>query len=139
MVFFRAQDSLDDSLQKELAQRLGKLSGKPSSSTLHVHPVLNPGREHGGSDNEISVISSMQAKAIYKGSFLDTSAKKQSSKDGWHSDITFEPVPSDYAILRLVEIPGTGGGKNPSNWVSPRQSLMVNSCRYTLGVWVRTL
>lgn len=117
VVFFRAQDSLDDTLQKELAQRLGELSGKPSSSTLHIHPIINSGREHGGSDNEISVISSVQAKALYKGSFLDPSEKKQSGKEGWHSDITFEPVPSDYAILRLVELPGTGGGKNLMHWI----------------------
>lgn len=31
------------------------------------------------------------------------------SSRGWHSDITFEPVPSDYAILRLTELPKTGG------------------------------
>ena len=37
------------------------------------------------------------------------SEKRQSNKDGWHSDITFEPVPSDYAILRLTELPKTGG------------------------------
>jgi len=116
VVFFRAQDSLDDTLQKELAQRLGELSGKPSSSTLHIHPIINSGREHGGSDNEVSVISSVQAKAIYKGSFFNPSEKKQSGKEGWHSDITFEPVPSDYAVLRLVELPGTGGGKKPRLW-----------------------
>jgi alpha-ketoglutarate-dependent taurine dioxygenase len=28
---------------------------------------------------------------------------------GWHADITFEPVPSDYAILRLHTLPRTGG------------------------------
>ncbi|MCJ1380108.1 hypothetical protein MMC17_003211 [Xylographa soralifera] len=109
VVFFRSQDSLDDSLQKELAQRLGELSGKPDSSSLHIHPIVNSNREHGGSDNEISVISSVQFKKMYKGSFLDASEKKQSGKEGWHSDITFEQVPSDYAILRLVELPGTGG------------------------------
>ncbi|KAI4217422.1 MAG: hypothetical protein LQ351_000017 [Letrouitia transgressa] len=109
VVFFRAQDALDDNLQKELAQRLGELSGKPSSSKLHIHPVSNSGREHGGKDDEISIISSLQAKKLYKGSFLDPSSKKQSGKDGWHSDITFEPVPSDYAILRLTQLPGTGG------------------------------
>jgi alpha-ketoglutarate-dependent taurine dioxygenase len=37
------------------------------------------------------------------------SDKRQSNKEGWHSDITFEPVPSDYAILRLTELPKTGG------------------------------
>ena len=110
VVFFRAQDNLNDDLQKELVQRLGQLSGKPHDSSLHIHPVSNAERENGGKDNEISIISSVQAKKIYKGSALDPSSKKQSGKDHWHSDITFEPVPSDYALLRLTELPGTGGG-----------------------------
>lgn len=92
VVFFRAQDGLDDTLQKELAQRLGELSGKPASSTLHIHPVINSNREGGGGDDEISIISSRQAKKLYKGSFLVSSEKRQNGKEGWHSDITFEPV-----------------------------------------------
>jgi len=78
---------------------------------LHIHPVANSGRELGGKDDEISVISSEQAKKIYKSRFFDLSDKKQSIKELWHSDITFEPIPSDYAILRLTELPKTGGGK----------------------------
>lgn len=112
VVFFRAQDDLTNELQKELAQRLGELSGKPSTSKLHIHPVSNSQRELGGKDDEISVISSEQGKKIYKKSFeffTGTQDKKQSAKEGWHSDITFEPVPSDYAILRLTELPKTGG------------------------------
>lgn len=112
VVFFRAQDDLTNELQKELAQRLGELSGKPSTSKLHIHPVSNSQRELGGKDDEISVISSEQGKKIYKksfGFFTGTQEKKQSGKEGWHSDITFEPVPSDYAILRLTELPKTGG------------------------------
>jgi alpha-ketoglutarate-dependent taurine dioxygenase len=112
VVFFRKQDDLDNDLQKELAQRLGELSGKPASSGLHIHPVSNAERELGGKDNEISVISSEQGKKIYK-RFGDGLSKKQSAKEGWHSDITFEPVPSDYAILRLTELPKTGGGTFP--------------------------
>ncbi|KAH7413606.1 hypothetical protein DE146DRAFT_707105 [Phaeosphaeria sp. MPI-PUGE-AT-0046c] len=108
IVFFRKQDDLDNELQKELAQRLGELSGKPKTSKLHIHPVSNSGRRLGGKDDEISVISSEQAKQIYKNRFLNFN-KKQSAKDGWHSDITFEPVPSDYALLRLTELPETGG------------------------------
>lgn len=108
VVFFRKQDDLDNDLQKELAQRLGQLSGKPSTSGLHIHPVVNAGRERGGNDDEISVIDSEQAKKLFKGYF---GAKKQTQRQGWHSDITFEPVPSDYAILRLTQIPRTGGGK----------------------------
>lgn len=112
VVFFRRQDSIDDSLQKELVQRLGELSGKPSSSKLHVHPVVNSQREFGGEDDEISVISSRQSRKLYKDAFgLSSDSKKQRGRDQWHSDITFEPVPSDYALLRLVELPGTGGGR----------------------------
>jgi alpha-ketoglutarate-dependent taurine dioxygenase len=28
---------------------------------------------------------------------------------GWHSDITFEQVPSDYAMLKIHTLPSTGG------------------------------
>lgn len=111
VVFFRKQDDITNDLQKELVQRLGELSGKPSTSKLHIHPVSNPGRELGGKDDEISVISSEQAKKIYRDKLLFQSEKKQSGKEGWHSDITFEPIPSDYALLRLTQLPKTGGGE----------------------------
>jgi alpha-ketoglutarate-dependent taurine dioxygenase len=58
------------------------------------------------------VISSAQARKIYKGDFpslSDQITNRQSGKEGWHSDITFEPVPSDYALLRLTQLPKTGG------------------------------
>ena len=111
VVFFRKQDDITNDLQKELVQRLGELSGKPSTSKLHIHPVSNPGRELGGKDDEISVISSEQAKKIYRDKLLFQSEKKQSGKEGWHSDITFEPIPSDYALLKLTQLPKTGGGE----------------------------
>lgn len=28
---------------------------------------------------------------------------------GWHTDISFEPVPSDYAMLKIHTLPPTGG------------------------------
>jgi alpha-ketoglutarate-dependent taurine dioxygenase len=98
---------LTNDLQKQLIHRIGELAGKPKTSGLHIHPVHNSGRRLGASDDEISTISSEEAKKIYADRFnLD---KKQSAKGGWHSDITFEPVPSDYAILRLTKLPKTGG------------------------------
>lgn len=106
MVFFRKQDELTNDLQKELVQRLGELSGKPATSKLHIHPVMNAGRAD-DTDDEISVISSRQAKKLYSDRFTK---RKQSQKGQWHSDITFEPIPSDYALLRLTELPKTGGG-----------------------------
>lgn len=95
MVFFRKQDNITNDLQKELVQRLGQLSGKPATSGLHIHPVINAGRDHGGKDNEISVISSVQNRKLYKRFALATkgSNKPQTRRLEWHSDITFEPIP----------------------------------------------
>ncbi|EGS19682.1 uncharacterized protein CTHT_0041630 [Thermochaetoides thermophila DSM 1495] len=108
VVFFRKQDNLTDDLQKELVDRLGKLTGKPATSGLHIHPVSNSQREHGTKDDEISVISSEQAKKLFSDRWNGTK-RHQSSKQQWHSDITFEPIPSDYALLRLTQLPKTGG------------------------------
>lgn len=111
VVFFRKQDNITNELQKELVQRLGELSGKPASSGLHIHPIINASRDRGGQDNEISVISSVQNRKLYKRFAQGQSGanKPQTRRLEWHSDITFEPVPSDYALLRLVELPSTGG------------------------------
>lgn len=105
-MFFRKQDNITNDLQKELVQRLGELTGKPETSGLHIHPVANSGRQEGVEDDEISVISSELAKRIY----LKSTQKTQSRRKEWHSDITFEPVPSDYALLRLIQLPQVGGG-----------------------------
>ncbi|KAK2056346.1 TfdA family taurine catabolism dioxygenase TauD [Colletotrichum caudatum] len=107
VVFFRKQDNINNDLQKELVQRLGELSGKPSTSKLHIHPVNNSARG-GTKDDEISVISSAQSKRLDLYRFLNYD-KKQTQKGQWHSDIAFEPVPSDYSLLRLTELPKSGG------------------------------
>lgn len=108
-MFFRAQDNLTSDLQKALIQRLGELAGKPKTSTLHIHPILNSERELGGSDPEISTISSEQFKKIYKTPKLDALSEKKQTSGQWHSDIAFEPVPADYTSLRLIQLPKTGG------------------------------
>ncbi|KAK8244362.1 hypothetical protein HDK77DRAFT_434418 [Phyllosticta capitalensis] len=104
VVFFRAQDDLTNDQQKFLNQRLGELAGKPSTSTLHIHPILNSDRELGDADPEISTISSEQRKKYYD-KVNNRAAKKQRSAQ-WHSDIQFEPVPADYTSLRLTQLPG---------------------------------
>lgn len=108
VVFFRAQDNLTDGLQKDLVHRLGQISGKPSDSTLHIHPVLNNTSEFGVVDAEISPVSSVQRKALaqiapppYK--------RRYDYFSQWHSDIQYEPVPADYTSLRLTQLPKTGG------------------------------
>ncbi|KAJ3775196.1 hypothetical protein FB446DRAFT_725976 [Lentinula raphanica] len=99
VVFFSSQD-LTIQEQLELGRRLGELSGKPKSSTLHRHPISEDTPELGA---DVSVISSMGgiAKAGYK--------EKKRASDGWHADITFEPVPSDYSLLKMHTLPPTGG------------------------------
>ncbi|THU87848.1 taurine catabolism dioxygenase [Dendrothele bispora CBS 962.96] len=96
VVFFSDQD-LTLEQQRELAQRMGELSGKPKSSTLHKHPVTQETAEFG----EIFVISS-------KDDLFSGNNQKRASQ-GWHADITFEKVPSDYAILKMHTLPPTGG------------------------------
>lgn len=67
-------------------------NSQPSSSSLHVHPLTEEGSELG---DQISVISSEKQK---KGGGLthQLSDVSRFASNGWHSDITFEPVPSDY-------------------------------------------
>lgn len=106
VVFFRAQDNLTNDLQKQFIQKLGELSGKPSSSTLHIHPVLNNTSEFGVGDHEISTISSVQRKKLQSD---QKSSRKRYDAALWHSDIQFEPIPADYTSLRLTQLPSSGG------------------------------
>ncbi|KAG7288239.1 hypothetical protein NEMBOFW57_007770 [Staphylotrichum longicolle] len=109
VVFFRAQDNLTNDLQKKLILRLGELAGRPATSGLHIHPLLNSEREFGGDDPEISTISSVQNKKYYSKSIAESLSVKKQSSGQWHSDIAFEPIPADYTSLRLIELPTTGG------------------------------
>lgn len=108
MVFFRAQDNLTNDLQKQFIQRLGELTNKPASSTLHIHPVLNNTSEFGVGDHEISTISSVQRKQLQT-DHSPQNRRKRYEAALWHSDIQFEPYPADYTSLRLTQLPSTGG------------------------------
>ncbi|TVY15827.1 putative alpha-ketoglutarate-dependent sulfonate dioxygenase [Lachnellula arida] len=111
VVFFRNQDiNIED--QKVLGQKLGELTGKPETSKLHKHALSNSKRgiavdENGKLDDEVSVISSDQQRKLYNNRF---SASKKLASEGWHADITFERVPSDYAILKITKTPEDVGG-----------------------------
>ncbi|WFD32712.1 hypothetical protein MSPP1_003762 [Malassezia sp. CBS 17886] len=110
VVFFKDQDLTPDE-QKFFTGRISELAGKPPTSGMHIHPVLNAERSEeqlaidekgtANEDNEISVISSK----------LDTTLEvgMRSGKWEWHSDICFEPVPSDYTSLKVHTLPETGG------------------------------
>ncbi|KAK2667237.1 TauD/TfdA-like domain [Fusarium oxysporum f. sp. vasinfectum] len=108
VVFFRSQSNLTNDLQKDLIHKLGVLTSKPVDSTLHIHPILNSECELGGSDPEVSTISSAQLKKYHSKSRFQKH-KTQTGKLNWHSDIPYEPVPANYTLLRLTQLPETGG------------------------------
>ncbi|GJE98346.1 taurine catabolism dioxygenase [Phanerochaete sordida] len=108
VVFFRDQE-LTIAEQKQLGTRLGELTGKPASSKLHIHPITAEGSEGG---DEIRVITSKE-RNIQRAT-QDRAAPARAEKTGlsaanWHADITFEPVPSDYAILKIHTLPSFNG------------------------------
>ncbi|GMF79086.1 unnamed protein product [Aspergillus oryzae] len=104
MVFFRAQTDLTDELQKELAQRLGVLTGKPESSKLHIHPLTNYNLDK---DPELNVITTDKAANPAEDLWKNRPADIRNS---WHTDTSYEPNPADYSILKLIKLPETGGG-----------------------------
>ncbi|EXJ70376.1 uncharacterized protein A1O5_06444 [Cladophialophora psammophila CBS 110553] len=111
VVFFRKQDNLTDGVQKKFIQRLGELTGKPSSSTLHIHSIL-VGSSEFGHDLEISNISLLNDQRLSPKLFDangEINNKRKYDAAQWHSDIQFEPAPADYTSLRLTQLPQTGG------------------------------
>lgn len=99
VVFFIDQD-IDIEQQKELGARLGELAGKPATSKLHIHPISEQTPELTA---DVSVISSEGG--IARNGY----SRSARASNGWHTDITFEPIPSDYAILKLHTLPAVGG------------------------------
>lgn len=104
VVFLRDQDVTPIEM-KTFVERMSTLAGAPAASTLHVHPLTEEGSELG---DQISVISSEKQR---KGGGLthQLSDTSRMASVGWHADITFEKVPSDYAMLKIHTLPTTGG------------------------------
>lgn len=89
-----------------LGTKLSALTGSPESSGLHVHPVTEANSELG---DQISVISSVRQKNAFVPPVDKLTEPSKFASNGWHADITFEPVPSDYAILKIHTLPPSGG------------------------------
>ncbi|KXN91352.1 Putative alpha-ketoglutarate-dependent sulfonate dioxygenase [Leucoagaricus sp. SymC.cos] len=100
VVFFKNQEDLSVEEQKELGIKLGELSWgigniDKKTSGLHVHPISEDVPELG---KQVSVISS--EKGISRTGYVPQAR----ASEGWHSDITFENVPSDYAMMIIVNL-----------------------------------
>ncbi|KAI3392653.1 hypothetical protein diail_5334 [Diaporthe ilicicola] len=105
-------------LQKELAQRMGLLTGKPPSSGLHIFPLMHTTKQL--ADKEVTVISDQGGGGKPKDAHEEAAAANKPRlrlQDPsvtpvhrmWHTDSQFEHVPGDYAVLRMVELPRSGG------------------------------
>ncbi|KAF1814347.1 taurine catabolism dioxygenase [Eremomyces bilateralis CBS 781.70] len=102
VVFFRKQDNLTDEIQKRITQRLGELTGKPATSTLHIHPLANFVNPE---DQLMATVSSRQMEKMFN-KYMDLA---QTQTHQWHSDIAWEAHPAEYSFLRMKELPVTGG------------------------------
>ncbi|KAG0307335.1 hypothetical protein BGZ98_000510 [Dissophora globulifera] len=91
VVFFRDQDDLDNKEHVRLGRRWGP---------LHVHPFV----PHNQQDPEIIVLDSRISPPT-----------RFNTNDSWHSDVSFEPAPASYSILKFEEIPESGGNTIWSN------------------------
>ncbi|KAG0255118.1 hypothetical protein BG011_005310 [Mortierella polycephala] len=88
VVFFRDQDDLDYKEHVRLGRRWGP---------LHVHPLV----PHNQDNPEVIV--------------LDSRLSRFNTNDSWHSDVSFEPAPASFSILKFEEIPEAGGDTIWSN------------------------
>ncbi|KAK4704930.1 hypothetical protein P7C70_g1279, partial [Phenoliferia sp. Uapishka_3] len=107
VAFFEAQDDLSPDDLGVLALQLGELSGKPTDSTLHIHPTQELG-ENGLPVGKISNV----AEGGRQISFPDERSILASA--GWHTDISFflsrfEPRPANYSMLKMHTLPSSGG------------------------------
>jgi hypothetical protein len=91
-------------MQKEFIDLLGKLSGRPESSGLHVHPLIKGKRDVGVNENndhdeKISVISSQLSQKLDSESY---GVRYTNAKKGWHSECVNVLSVFLYYSLRLM-------------------------------------
>ncbi|KAL7004371.1 hypothetical protein EMMF5_006062 [Cystobasidiomycetes sp. EMM_F5] len=108
VVFVRKQSNLTPALLNKLVDKIGILSGRPAESNLHIHPLSKEFNEAGELIRGGETIDSHPDAEGRQISFADE--KSTFASAGWHSDVSFEPVPSNYSALQLRTIPVHGGG-----------------------------
>jgi alpha-ketoglutarate-dependent taurine dioxygenase len=107
VVFFR-DGNITPEQQKDLVLALARAGGAPEESGLHIHPLTFENSELG---DQITWISNEYRDLYIEGYNRDLPSivQRKPGKSLWHSDITFEKVPSAYASLQIRDLPSTGG------------------------------
>jgi alpha-ketoglutarate-dependent taurine dioxygenase len=96
VAFFEAQDDLLPTDLAQLGLLFGSLSGPTTNGSLHVHPT----QELSERGLPIGSITNKVGEDGRQISFASEKSKLASAE--WHSDVTFEPRPAAYTILRMV-------------------------------------
>jgi alpha-ketoglutarate-dependent taurine dioxygenase len=106
VVFFRGQDISPDDMMV-LARRIGELSGRPAQSDMCIHPVseYTPELVHTPKPQVISAERQNKGGGIRR---IHDDVSRWASV-AWHSDVSFENVPSDYSMLKVNILPEAGG------------------------------
>lgn len=130
VVFVRHQPNLTPALMSRLATKLGELSGKPTSSKLHIHPLSKEFSELGEFKGE-----KIDSEADNEGRQISFKSEKSNfASAGWHTDISFEPVPADYSMLQLRTIPRSGGDTMWSSMYSAYDALSPAMKKFLEGM-----
>lgn len=96
-----------------LARRLGELTGRPKASNMCIHPVSEYTPELVNQPKTQLISADRQR----KGGGINRRYEDVSrwSSVAWHSDVSFENVPSDYSMLKINVLPPSGGD---THWVN---------------------
>lgn len=111
VIVFRNQHKLTVQKQKDLTNHLGLLTNRPKHNGLHIHPRAPSGGlvgENGLIDPEVFYVSSIIDRK--QAEINKTKNIGHYASYGWHSDITFEPVPAGYSALKIVQLPEEHSG-----------------------------
>ncbi|TVY40499.1 putative alpha-ketoglutarate-dependent sulfonate dioxygenase [Lachnellula occidentalis] len=97
--------------QKTLCHKLGRLTCRPYSSGLNIHPLNQSTMPDGSVDPALATLTRDPSKKLVKqaGFGFRFAKQKQSGADGWHTDCSYENVPADFTLLHMKTTPVTGG------------------------------
>ncbi|OCF42656.1 hypothetical protein I317_03515 [Kwoniella heveanensis CBS 569] len=108
--FFRKQELSQDQMM-QLQRKISELAGQPKQSHMCIHPVSENTGEMGAKTQLISAEAQRKGGGIMR---LHDDVSRWATR-AFHSDVSFEKVPSDYSMLKINTLPPSGGD---TQWVN---------------------